>query len=82
MDVGVDIDAQFFGSLNQGVEGIPGLNAVGGSGAKADVPFADALSGRQFGGIVVQRQFRETALSLCYNCGKVAMDDESNPPAL
>ena len=59
MNVGVEIDTQFLGGLGQSVEGIPSFHTVGGAGTKADVPFAHALSGRQFGGIVVQGQMGE-----------------------
>ena len=38
-------------------EGVPSSDAIGRRWAKADFPLAHALSGGQFGGIVVHREF-------------------------
>lgn len=53
-DVCIETDAQLPGGFGQGHEGIPGGDAVRGTGAEADIPFAHPLTYAQFGRVVVQ----------------------------
>ena len=58
MDIGVEVDAQFFGGFAEGVEGIPSSNAIIGAGTEADIPFAYPLANGQFSRVVVQGHLR------------------------
>jgi hypothetical protein len=51
------IDLQFLGGFHQRLKGIPSSNALSGACLQAHVSFADALSGPELGGIVVQENF-------------------------
>lgn len=57
MDILVKTHVKFFGRRGQGHEGVPGACTIRGARAKADIPFADALSPPQFGRVVMQRKF-------------------------
>ena len=54
----IDIDPKQARGPNQCLEGIPSPDALAGACLQAHITFADALSGTQLGGIVVQENFR------------------------
>ena len=56
--IGVETDPQLFGGFGERRERIPGLFARFTTRAEANIAFAHPLPDRQFGRIVVQRQFR------------------------
>ena len=58
MDIGVEVDTQFFGGLVEGVEGIPSSNAIIGAVTEADIAFTHPLANGQFSRVVVQGQLR------------------------
>ena len=58
MNVSIKADFQFSGGCSQGHESIPGMQAFLGARAKTDISFANPLADSQFGGVVMQGQFR------------------------
>jgi len=57
IEVGEEVDAQFLGSGNQGLKGIPRFNPFMGSSLQAHIPFAYSLPGSSFCRVIVQQDF-------------------------
>src|SRR5260370_21448992 len=65
-----EIDTKLLGRGNQCLKGVPSSNPLTGPGLQADIALAHPLSGPQFSGIVVQKDFgmrkdHEQMLFLC-----------------
>ena len=67
----IDAHAQLLGGGRQGLEGVPGLGAIGGLRAKVNIAFAHVLASAQFGRVVVQRISGSSSTSnrlACLSC--------------